>query len=212
MKKNTAKNRQGFEASFSERADQSGSAHGRKSTHAAILRTLGNVLEAHGCSAYELRVENQDYVIKGKVPPVEKPTPSLLSSVRALFSRPASSTAEEKQTNEIELRYSHGDIEALEARVRAERKASPEAPDPQSTSQLLRGIGCYLDKRLDSILVSIAVAGRWVTIVSRNRAGHLQKSEQDIEYFYNLWVKMYLQRGDRPSETPQSDPTFHVTR
>ncbi len=96
--------------------------------------------------------------------------------------------------------------------MRSERKASPEAPDPQSTSQLLRGIGCYLDKRPDSILVSIAVEDRWVTIMSRNRAGQPQKVQQDIEYFYNFWVKMYLQRSGRSSELPPSDPTLCVAR
>ncbi|MSP38222.1 MAG: hypothetical protein EXR70_07000 [Deltaproteobacteria bacterium] len=159
-------------------------------------------------------MENADYLIKGKIPPVvqQQPKPSLLRSVRDLFSKPPAPAIAEKTNNEIELRFSPNELQALAARVRADRKPAPESPDPHSVSQLLRGIGCHLDKRRDCLLVSLAVEDRWVTIVSRNRAGELQKTQQDLEYFYNLWVKMYLQRGDRPNETLHSDPTFCVPR
>jgi hypothetical protein len=212
MKNNTAENRDDFEAPSVQPAGESEPPHGQVFSYASTLRMLGHVLESHRCSRFELKVENNVYLIKGKVPPVELPKPSLLRSVRTLFSKPPAPIAEENKSNEIELRYSPGDIQALDAQVRSERKASPEAPDPQSTSQLLRGIGCYLDKRPDSMLVGIAVADRWVTIMSRNRAGQLQKVQQDIEYFYNFWVKMYLQRSGRLSELPPSDPTICAAR
>jgi len=211
MKNNTAENRDDFEAPSVRLAGESEPLDGQVFSYASTLRLLGHILESHRCSSFELKVENHDYLIKGKVPPVELPKPTLLRSVRTLFSKTPAPSPKENKSNEIELRYSPGDIQALEARVRSERKASPEAPDPQSTSQLLRGIGCYLDKRPDTMLVSIAVEDRWVTIMSRNRAGQLQKVRQDIEYFYNFWVKMYLQRSGRSSELPPSDPTFCVT-
>lgn len=212
MKQNAAEKCDYFEAIPVALADENGPPHAEEFTHASALRTLGHVLETRRCSTFELRVENNDYVIKGKIPPVELPKPSLLRSVCGLFSKPAASIPEENKTNEIELRYSHGDIHALEAQLRSQRKASSEVPDPHSTSQLLRGIDCYLDKHPGSMFVSVAVEDRWLTIVSRNRDGQLQKTHQDIEYFYNFWVKMYLQRSGRPSEPPPSDPTICVAR
>jgi hypothetical protein len=212
MKQNTAENCDYFEARPIRLADEIEPPHAQELSHASTLRMLGHVLEAHRCSTFEIRVENYDYVIKGKIPPAEQPKPSLLRSVRTLFSKPPVPIPEENKTNEIELRFSPGDLQALEAQVRSERKASPEAPDPQGTSQLLRGVGCYLDKRPYSMFVSVAVEDRWVTIVSRNRAGQLQKVQQDIEYFYNFWVKMYLQRSGRPSDPLPSDPTVCVAR
>jgi hypothetical protein len=176
-------------------------------SHAVTLRALGQVLENHRCSKFEIKVENNEYVITGKVPPPELPKPSLLSLVYGLFSKPPAAIPEKNQTDEIELRYPHGDIRALESQERSRRKVSPEGPDAHSTSQLLRGIGYYLDKRADSMLVSVAVEDSWVTIVSRSRDGQLQKTHQGIEYFYNFWVKMYLHRSDR-----QSDSTVSVGR
>lgn len=212
MKQNIAGQCDYFKAPPVRFADENGSPHEEEFTHTSTLRTLGHVLETCHCSTFELRVENNDYVIKGKIPPAELPKPSLIHSVCGLFNKPAPAIPEENKTNEIELRYSHRDIHTLEAQARSERKTSPEAPDPHSTSQLLRGVGCYLDKRPDSRFVSVAVENRFVTIVSRNRDGQLQKIHQDIEYFYNFWVKMYLQRSGRPSEPPRSDPTIFVAR
>ena len=212
MKNNTAEIRDDFAAPSAQLAGESEALHGQVFNYASALRLLGHVLESHRCSSFELKVENNDYLIKGKVPRVELPKPTLRRSVRALFSKPAAPIAEENKSNEIELRYSPGDILALDALVRSERKASPEAPDPQSTSQLLRGIGCYLDKRPDGMLVNIAVADRWVTLVTRNRAGQLQKVQQDLEYYYNFWVKMYLQRSGRSRELAPSAPTICAAR
>jgi hypothetical protein len=210
MKNNTAENFADFGSPSVRLADESKPPHTQVFTHASTLRTLGHVLENHHCSSFELRVENNDYVIRGKIPPAKLPKPSLLRSVRNLFSKPPAPIPKVNKSNEIELRYSPGDLQSLEAQVRSERTASPEAPNPNGTSQLLRGIGCYLDKRPDNIFVSAAVEDRWVTIVSRNRDGQLQKTQQDIEYFYDFWVKMYLQRSGRPVEPPQCDPTICV--
>jgi hypothetical protein len=214
MKNNTAENRDDFEAPSVGLAGESEPPHGQVFSYASTLRMLGHVLESHRCSIFELKVENNDYLIKGKVKvlPVELPKPKPLFSVRTLFSKPPQPIAEEKKSNEIELRYSSGDILALEALVRSERKVFPEAPDPQSTSQLLRGIGCYLDKHPGGLLVSVAVEDRWVTIVTRDRAGALRQARQDMEFFYNFWVKMYLQRSGRSSELPPSDPTICAAR
>jgi hypothetical protein len=83
--------------------------------------------------------------------------------------------------------------------------------EPYSTAQILRGVGGYLDKRKGSRLRSVSVKDRWVTIHYVTADGREQKESQDFEYFYNFWIKMYLQRSDRNQLAKPSDPTLYVT-
>ena len=110
-----------------------------------------------------------------------------------------------------ELRYSVSDILRFETEVRAQRKESSEIPDPYFPSQILRGVGCYLDKREGSRLVGVKVKNRWVTIDYLARDGRVEKAYQDFEYFYDYGVKMYMQRSNRSKLPPPSDPTLFVT-
>ncbi len=109
------------------------------------------------------------------------------------------------------LRYSVRDILLFETEERAQRKESSEIPDPYAPSQILRGVGCYLDKREGSRLVSVKVKNRWVTIDYLARDGRVEKIYQDFDYFYDYGVKMYMQRSNRSKLPPPSDPTLFVT-
>ena len=108
MKNNTAETRDDFAAPSAQLPSASEPLPGYGST----LRLLGHVLESHRCSSFELRVENNDYLIKGKVKvlPVELPKPKPLFSVRTLFSKPQAPIAEGFKSKEIELRYTPSDL------------------------------------------------------------------------------------------------------
>jgi hypothetical protein len=41
------------------------------------------------------------------------------------------------------------------------------------------------------------VEDRWVTVRYRTAEGRIEEAKQDVEYFYNYWVKMYLRGGLR---------------
>ena len=98
----------------------------------------------------------------------------------------------------------------MEDRVRDRRCASSEVPDPLGMSQLLRVVGGYMDKRSDEELLGVSIDTRWVTITHMSRDGRLLKTSRDIEFFYDLWVKMYLQRSSRPSFLPPSGSTVFI--
>lgn len=210
MKRNTAENRDCYETLETTSLEEEAPPLANPSSYAQTLRTLGHALENHRFVGLEIRVEFDTYVIKGSVAPRERTKLSLFHSLQVLFSRPGAPARQ--ATDEIELRYSLSEIQNLHARERGERSEFPETPDPHSLSQLLRGIGCFLDKRINDKLVGVAVRDRWVTIMHRSRDGQLLKTRQDIEYFYNFWVKMYLHRSSRPSAPPPSEPTFFVAR
>jgi hypothetical protein len=49
-----------------------------------------------------------------------------------------------------------------------------------------------------------------VTVRYRTAEGRIEQAKQDVTYFYNYWVKMYLRRGLRPSQTLPNDSPFVV--
>ena len=206
MKQNTAEIRNYFVPASDAPSEEAASA-GESFSYARALRTIGVALEKHRFTAFDLRVEDDTYLVKGSIPPSELPKPSLIRSFCDLFSGSSKSSRREVKTDALELRYSIREIEGMDHDIRAQRRENPEIPDPHSISQLLRGIGCYIDKRVHSELVSLSIKERWVTIAYRSSDGPLLKIHEDIEYFYNLWVKMYLQRSGRPSVPPISAPT-----
>jgi len=63
---------------------------------------------------------------------------------------------------------------------------------------------------VDSGLVGVKVKDRSVTIDYETAGGLTRREIQDFEYFYNYWVKMYLQRSNRAKLPPPSDPTLYL--
>ena len=103
------------------------------------------------------------------------------------------------------------EIEQFDMRGKVKRADSNKMPDPYSISQILRGTGSYLDNRDVTTLVGISLNGKWVTVKYETAAGRLEQAKQDLEYFYDYWVKMYLRRSNRAKLPPASDPTLFVT-
>ena len=205
MKYNTAEDRSLFAAQDSDVAGLEGF------THARILRTLGHALETHRVVNCDIAAENGVYTIKGLVSPANNVRPCLLQTVRNFFSKDKQISQADVITNRILLRFSMADIRKMDAQVRHRRSATPEVPDPLSMSQLLRVIGGFMDKRTGEQLLGLWIDNRWVTINHISRDKQLLKTTHDIEYFYDLWVKMYLQRSNRALITPPSGPTVCIT-
>ncbi|HEY6366564.1 MAG TPA: hypothetical protein VI585_17415, partial [Candidatus Binatia bacterium] len=80
---------------------------------------------------------------------------------------------------------------------REHRRNAAQNPDPYGLAQKLRGVGSFLDYRPETTLTGISVEDRWVTVRYKTAEGHIEQAKQDVAYFYNYWVKMYLRRGLR---------------
>ena len=115
-----------------------------------------------------------------------------------------------REGQEIKLRYTSKEIRQLDTEARRLRKDSKKTPDPHSLSQVLRGAGSYLDSR-NIQLAGVTVKDRWITLRYRTPEGRIEEAKQDIEYFFNYWVKMYLRRRNRSVVRSASDPTLIVT-
>ncbi len=210
MKHNTAEDRNFFAARDAALMDEEAASQANKVSYARKLRTIGHALEIHHVVTCDLTVEKDTYTVKGTTLPTKRARRGLFRSVRNLFAKASASPRPDFITNRIELRYSPEDIRALDAQVRDRRSIAPENPDPLSMSQLLRVIGGFIDKRADEELLGVSIDDRWVTITHVSRDHRLLKTIHDIEYFYDLWVKMYLRRSNRPSVPPPSGPTVCI--
>jgi len=179
--------------------------------YAKELRTLGQMLEAHQLSSIDLEVESGVYFVHGKAT-VQKSNQSSLSKLIRDFVFGTEDSPEEKSADDIKLRYTQNEIQQLDSEAREKRQDESKTPDPHSLSQVLRGAGSFLDSKQTS-LIGITINGRWITLRYRTSEGNLEQAKQDIEYFFNYWVKMYLRRKNRAKlelRSP-SDPTLVVT-
>jgi hypothetical protein len=175
------------------------------------LRALGQALEKFSFSAFDLELRSGIYVVSGRASYPEIIKFSFSRFVRELL---RGSTVQPTGTcsgSQVDLHFSAEEIERFDVRGRIKRQDPGKMPDPYSLSQILRGAGSYLDNRAIATLMGISLKGKWVTVSYQTADGQLEQAQQDLEYFYDYWVKMYLRRGNRAKLPAASEPTVLVT-
>ncbi len=195
----------------SRRLSQHTAARKAQREFARELRALGQEIEKFRFSSFDLKLQNGIYVVTGKAIPANNVNFSFCRFVLELLRRSRPAGAVTATVGESELRFSAAEVEKFELSGRIRRRDPGKLPDPYSVSQILRGAGSYLDRRHVAELQGIALKDRWVTVTYRTAEGQLEQAKQDLEYFYDYWVKMYLRRSNRPPLPPPSDPTLFVT-
>lgn len=174
------------------------------------LRALGQALEKFRFSAFDIELKGENYLVRGRAISSENLKFSFLRFIRELL---RGTTAEPMclcADGQVDLRFSPEEIDGFDTRGRVRRQDPSKMPDPYSISQILRGAGSYLDNRDVMTLVGISLKGKWVTVSYQTSEGRLEQAQQDLEYFYDYWVKMYLRRSNRRKLAPPSDPTVLV--
>jgi hypothetical protein len=188
-----------------ENSDQSSTSFARQ------LRALGQALEKFGFAAFDLEIRNGTCLVTVKTVPAERKSLSISRFLNNCLRRISLRPALTETDRHSDLCFSPEEIEEFDLRGKSRRQDSSKTPDPYSTSQLLRGAGCYLDNRNVASNVAVSVAGRWVTVRYQTHEGRLVQAQHDVEYFYDYWVKMYLRRGNRVKLAAPSAPTVIVT-
>lgn len=175
---------------------------GSDRSYARELRVIGQLLEAHGVVSVDLVQVGETYIIRGKVVPEWRARSSDHSTEGSWIARfgllvRGQSKSRSMSGETIELRYNLGDIMVFESQARPRRDEAQGMPNPYALSQVLRSAGAYLDTRNKSSLIGISLRERWMKIRFETGDGRLEEAQQDIEYFYDYWVKMYLRRNTR---------------
>jgi hypothetical protein len=184
-----------------------------KTSYARELRALGQALEAQGVFDLDLELKGGLYVVRGKVTAADYAQASFSGFMKDFISGIGSalSGGPRRSNYEIDLSYQPEDIEKLDAKGRAHRRDAEKNPDPYGLAQKLRGIGSFLDYRHpDTTLTGISVENQWVTVRYRTAEGNIEQAKQDVAYFYNYWVKMYLRRTQRQNLAPSDDSTVYI--
>lgn len=210
MKQNTIQQEEILENEHNSALVDDSSGDSEAAGYARALRTLGLILEQHRFCTFDLRVEEDTCIVKGIAQRAEMNRPSVLQQIRSLFGGSSQFSGTNGKTIELEHSFSMAEIAAMEPKVREQRQEASKMPDPYCLSQILRGVGCYLDRRMGSKLIGVTIKDRWVTIVCRTADGRMERTHQDYEYFYNYSVKMYMHRSSREKLPPLSDPTLIV--
>ena len=175
------------------------------------LRALGQALEKFSFSAFDLELTSGSYLVRGTATSSDHVKFSFSRFVRELLGGSPTQKTVTCAGSQIDLRFSPEEIEQFDLRGKTKRQDSSKLPDPYSISQILRGAGSYLDNREATRLMGVSLKGKWVTVGYETTAGRLEQAQQDLEYFYDYWVKMYLRRSNRVKPPPPSDPTVLVT-
>jgi hypothetical protein len=174
------------------------------------LRALGQALEKFRFSAFDLELKDENYLVRGRAISNESVKFSFLRFVGELLRGTAAEPMWSCTAGQVDLRFSPEEIDGFDNRGRVRRQDPNKMPDPYSVSQILRGAGSYLDNRDVMTLIGISLKGKWVTVSYQSSEGRLEQAQQDLEYFYDYWVKMYLRRSNRRKLPPPSDPTILV--
>jgi hypothetical protein len=210
-KQNTAKIEKVLGEDRSELERAKAPATGDFQGFAKQLRALGQALEKFKFSAFDLELKSGIYVITGRAVTAEPIKFSFARFLCELFQGAVPRTTLTYAQSQMDLRFSPEEIEQFDRRGRVKRQNSSEMPDPYSVSQILRGAGSYLDNRDVTKLMGISLRGKWVSVSYESAEGRLEQAKQDLEYFYDYWVKMYMRRSNRAKLPPASEPTLFVT-
>jgi hypothetical protein len=183
---------------------------GGHGTFAVELRAVGQALEKFRFAAFKLARREGTYTISGSGSSDLETTFSLIQSIRDVVrgSRPKGKTGQ--SASPIALSYSRSEIDSLDSKERAKREQADKMPDPYSISQILRGVGTFLDNRHAASLLGISFQDQWVTVLYKTHDGRVEQEKQDLEYFYDFWVKMYLRRSNRAAPDQAREPTLYV--
>jgi hypothetical protein len=210
MKQNTAENKSEIHDQHNTARKSAEDAARGQREFAKELRALGQAIEKFKFSTFDLQLESGIYVVTGRAISVENVKFSFSQFVVELLRGSSPTRTVTTTVGETDLRFSPEEIEKFDVRGRVKRENSNKMPDPYSISQILRGAGSYLDNRDVTTLVGITLKDKWVTVRYRTTEGRLEQAKQDLEYFYNYWVKMYMRRSNRAKLPPPSDPTLFV--
>ena len=175
-----------------------------------LLRVIGQALEKHRFSSFELTPAGEGFFIRGQFEPAPKGslTDRTASRIRSLLDRmpnrggrdgiePGFPSSGAKGPSELLLTLD--DIERLDADGRARRVDSQQMVNTSSLPQVLRCLGAYLNQKRASLL-KLSSQGDELLLEYQTSLGSRRQASFSATAIYDIWVRMYLQRAGRASQ------------
>ena len=116
------------------------------------LRAIGQLLEALNIESFTLRVDDNDFLIRERVPRRNreiKIRESLASAWKVIQARDSDFKNSFHSTGVLEFRVTQEDVAVVEREGQTRRQNSSKAPETGAPSQILRAIGGYVDQKRD---------------------------------------------------------------
>ena len=178
--------------------------------YAQILRAIGQALETLKLQSFEVEPVGGEFSVRGNIAPGDDAIGDgqvNRNQLRAIWGElpKAKRAADEParmdgaSTITVELRYTIRDIERLDYEGQLRRMDPNRVADTGSLSQILRGIGAYLNQKRARLL-KIAHEGEAVLLEYETSLGSQMKESFALSDLYDMWVRMYLQRAGRVNQ------------
>jgi hypothetical protein len=180
---------------------------GMRDSYAKELRAIGQALEKLQFRSFELRQHDGQYLVSGRAAADIEATFTLIRRIRELARGCGRLFA---GAGPVELSYSTTEIKYLDSKERVKREQSNKLPDPYSVSQIMRGVGAFLDRQNTASLLGITFENSRATVRFQTADGRVRQEKRDLSYFYDFCVKMYLRREDRPGPDRRHEPTIYA--
>lgn len=161
------------------------------STYAQTLRAIGQGLEAKNISTFQLISSRERYLVRVR----RSKEPSYLSILRKVF-QPYCRNQTNLVTSKnyfIKFHFSRDDLQHLERQGQARRHDPSKTPDFYTLPQIMRTVGCYIDKK-GGRLAWIDMDGKKITLRYDNEQRYKILEHHTIPSLYDMFVCMYLHR------------------
>ena len=169
----------------------------RRISYAHDLRTLGQVLEGYSIGDLKIEMHDDCYDVRGQKGGRNAEAVPFAQLLRQWFGANDRAIKATKKRGAVECRVSASDIDAADRDNQRKRQYQGEMPDAYSLSQILRGIGFYIDTRDGARLHRLTIENERVTLEYYAASGKPKQVEETLKFFYDYWVQMYLRRSDR---------------
>ena len=170
-----------------------------------VLRAIGQGLETLEVIAFDLKVSDKQYVVRGEARKPKTATPSEPDFKRSFLNlilrgarKRTAKTAGQLTFHFSGLRFTAKDIDLLERKGQGlQTHFETSAPSPHSLSQILRTVGAYLDLH-ECQLEKISWHDGLLTLWYLNRGGVESKDILSRVALRDQWGQQYKKR--KPSQ------------
>jgi hypothetical protein len=165
--------------------------------YAAILRPIGQMLEALRIESFAVKPDDNGFVIRDKTRNRAQLTPREKTFLAQLHlgHAPALDKCDALRLGAgvFEWHLTQIDVERFEAEGRVRRHVDAGTPDSHSISQILRVIGGILDQKRGQ-MSCVSKEEQIVTVEYALPDGRATTEEYSVPMLYDQWVRMYKRR------------------
>lgn len=156
---------------------------GDRKSYDQHLRVIGQSLEAKRISVFELKSEEDQYIVRGE----PEKDDSLMGRLRAWQERLRAGSPSPV------MHFTVREIERLNREARTRRARADRLPDFYSLADTLRTVGSYLDEQ-GAVLMEVHKRPLSLTLLYRKKDGHPNMEERTIASFYELFLALHRRR------------------